>query len=114
MKLREAIVNLVSSSSIRTFGLMAGGLVNSGMLGWVIWILWQGGWTAQTEAQRIWFLGWTGFALVFNTMIVIVSLAAARVNVKGLGGTSAEISAGDSAAPIVTTTTQTKVEAPQS
>lgn len=110
MKFREAVAQLISLSSLRTLFLAAGGLVNSGMLGWVIWILWRGGWTAQSEEQRIWFLGWTGFALVLNTMIVIVSLAAARVNVKGLGGTSAEISAGDGNAPTVTTVTQTKVE----
>lgn len=103
-------------ASIRTWAMFLAGPPMLLFAGWLVWIVWHGGWPPAQAARQLDILGkalWITLALL---AVIIVSLAAAKVRGTGLGGTSFEIESGNNegrdppSAPAAEVTTTTKTE----
>jgi hypothetical protein len=79
---------------------------------WIVWILWRGGWSAATEAERVDALAKALLGLLFTVAIVLISLGLAinRRSLKASAlGASFEASGGDDPSPVAQVTTTTTV-----
>lgn len=70
----------------------------TGMVAWLIWIMWRGGWQLDTAQQRITVLAFVAYGTLFIVGLTITALGMAinrrSIRVTGPGGISGEISGG--------------------
>jgi hypothetical protein len=94
---------------------IAGAAVLTGVAGWIVWILWRGGWPIETAGARIEALAWALLGLLATVGIVLISLGMVitrRTVRAGIGLASFEASGGDDPPAAASVTTTTTVQAP--
>jgi hypothetical protein len=88
----------------------------AGLVAWIVWIEWRGGWPVSTSEQRIQVLAYAMYGSLATAAITITALGMAinrrTVKVDGPGDTSFEVSGGQDDAPVATVTTTTEVTGP--
>jgi heme A synthase len=68
--------------------LLCGSIVMTAFSIWLVWIVWQGGWTPENQSQQLEILGWAllgGLSAVMASLISIAIGGPVR-NVKGSAG----------------------------
>jgi hypothetical protein len=79
--------------------------------GILVWIIWKGGWSPDTQAKRLDLLGWAMVLLLAGSISTnwafgfVLNRRMLKITKDGL-----EASGGDEAAPTITTKTETTVE----
>lgn len=88
-------------------------LVVTGLIGLLIWIIWQGPWSAGVEPERLDWLGWFGVLLIVALIICVVALFDFRVALQASrSGISLQADGDhDDPAPLAQVTTTTTVAA---
>lgn len=88
-------------------------VVVSGLVTLLIWIIWQGPWSAGVEAERLDWLGWFGVLLIVALIICVVALFDFRVSLQASrAGLSLTADGHDDDAPKVEVETVTKIKTP--
>lgn len=91
-----------------------GTMALTGIVCWIVWILWLGGWAPATALARIDKIGLIAILItvIMGVSMIGLQLAINRRQLKGSAfGASFEASGGDEVAPAVTTTTTTSTVA---
>lgn len=106
------------SESLRrlmTIALFGAGVVCTAGAAAMVLIIWLGGWTSDTQAQRLEILGWALLGMLAGVLAVIISFAiggpVGRLKA-GNGLVSFEASATGDGAPVAQVTTTTTVAQP--
>lgn len=106
------------SESLRrlmTIALFGAGVVCTLGAAAMVLIIWLGGWTSDTQAQRLEILGWALLGMLAGVLAVIISFAiggpVGRLK-GGIGLASFEASAAGDGAPVAQVTTTTTVAQP--
>lgn len=106
------------SESLRrlmTIALFGAGVVCTLGAAAMVLIIWLGGWTSDTQAQRLEILGWALLGMLAGVLAVIISFAiggpVGRLK-GGIGLASFEASSASDGAPVAQVTTTTTVAQP--
>lgn len=94
-------------------------IIGSGVMcifaAWLVWIMWKGGWHADTQLERIKWLGYGMMVLLGGMFVVVASLGMAinRRSFRGkIGLLEVDASGGPEETQVTTTTTVTASAAP--
>lgn len=94
-------------------------IIGSGVMcifaAWLVWIMWKGGWHADTQLERIKWLG-SGMMVLLGGMFVVVASLGMAINRRSfrgkLGLLELDASGGPEETQVTTTTTVTASSAP--
>lgn len=70
---------LLLAAPIRLWALILAGPPLTAFLGWLVWIIWRGSWPLELAGRRLEILGGIAGGLVVLVAIVVVSLAAVKL-----------------------------------
>jgi hypothetical protein len=98
---------MLKAASVALWAQIGAGMAFTVGTGALVWIIWQGPWSATVERARLDWLGWISAGSLGLVLVALVAIAGLRLGVKASkDGFDASVERDD---PTVTTTTTTKV-----
>lgn len=68
-------MKMPSLRELFSWSLLGGGVVMTAFSIWIVWIVWQGGWSADNQGQQLEILGWALIGGLSGVAISLISIA---------------------------------------
>ena len=90
---------MLKAAPLRLWAIIGGAVVLTGFAAGLVWVVWKGPWDPSQQAAQINILGWGLWITLGMIGIIVVSVAAVDVKIKGPGDTSFEVNGDDNDQP---------------
>lgn len=82
---------MLRAAPLRLWAMIGGAVVLTAFAAGLVWVVWQGPWEAGQQAVQLNILGWGLWLTLGMIGIIVASIAAVDVKIKGPGDTSFEV-----------------------
>jgi hypothetical protein len=90
---------MLKAAPLRLWAIIGGAVVLTGFAAGLVWVVWKGPWDASQQPAQINILGWGLWITLGMIGIIVASIAAVDVKIKGPGDTSFEVDGDDNDQP---------------
>jgi hypothetical protein len=89
--IRQIWTALLKAAPLRLWAIIGGAIVLTVFASGLVWVVWKGPWDASQQAVQLNILGWGLWLALGMIGIIVASIAAVDVKIKGPGDTSFEV-----------------------